>query len=382
MTGKGITVSLDIKDESLRGAFEAVLAAQGIFRLHNSEEPGFPQLCILEMDQDPLKTFALIRSILSTTRTTEIFVTSPRMEPAILLEALRTGVKEFIPQPLDRDEFEQALQRCLERHQQDKPAQVKLGKLFNIMGSKGGVGTTTIAVNLAISLQEANDKRSVVLVDLNPHFGDAALFLDLEPAHTFSDIAKNMARLDTTFLMSVLSKHPSGLYLLPSVQVVEEMGLLTPESVQKTLELLQASFDYVVVDSGHTLDDITLAPLRLKPDLFLVSTLTLPAMRNTRRLLDIFTHCGYAAGQINIIVNRYKSKNKELSLHDAEDVLQQKAFWLLPNDYFAAVEAINKGKPISSTARKAEITRSFKNLASVLTNDKDIKSSFFRKIFK
>jgi pilus assembly protein CpaE len=296
---------------------------------------------------------------------------------------LRTGVKEFIPQPIQWAELEEALLRFKERRREKKPASAKRGKLITIIGSKGGVGTTTVAVNLAVSLCHANPDRSVALVDLNPQFGDAALFLDMEATHTMGDVAKNMTRLDETFLMSILSKHSSGLYLLPSANAVEEIGLLTPEAAEKTLELLQTMFDYVVIDSGDSLADTTLATLNISPTVFLVCTLTLPVLRNTKRLLNILSHLHYPTENISIIVNRYE-KHTEVSLGNLEEVLGRKASWMIPNDYFTTMNAINKGQPLSAISARADVTKNFSKLAQTFRSDKQEKHkiSLFSKLFR
>jgi pilus assembly protein CpaE len=382
MTVETIAVGLNIKDEQLKTEFETILASQSGFRVKKPEDPRPSDLLILEMDEDRPKTFGLINSILAASPFTEIFLTAPRTEPEVLLEALRAGVKEFIPQPIQRAELEDAFNRFKERHKDRPPEARKRGKLINIIGSKGGVGTTTVAVNLAISLLQSQENRSVVLVDLNPQFGDAALFLDVEPAHTLGDIAKNLERLDETFLRSILSQHPSGLYLLPSVNTVEEIGTMTAESAERTLGLLQESFDYVIVDSGDSLADTTLAVLNMSPILLLVSTLTVPALRSTKRFLDIFSHVGYPRENVEIIINRFQ-KRTEVSVQDMEDLLGKKVFWKIPNDYFATMEAINKGKPLSSIAKRAEITKSFHKLAATLSTDKkESSSSFFGRLFR
>jgi pilus assembly protein CpaE len=378
-----IAVGLDIKNEWLQGEFEEIIASQQGLHLTKHDHHRPADLLILGLDEDPGKTFSQIQAILAASPATEIFLTSPHTDPAVLMDALRAGVKEFIPQPLKRDEVEEAFARFKERHKERKPATVKRGKLITIIGSKGGVGTTTIAVNLAVSLRQANPDRSVVLVDLNPQFGDAALFLDMEPAHTMGDIAKNIVRLDETFLTSILSKHPSGLYLLPSASAVEDIGLLTPEAVEKTLELLQTMFDYVVIDSGDSLAETTLAALNISPTVFLVCSLTLPVLRNTKRLLNILAHLHYPTGNISIIVNRYE-KHTEVSLKDMEEVLGRKVLWMIPNDYSTTMNAINKGQPLSSIAGRADVTRSFTKLAQTLmVDEKQVhKASLFSRLFK
>jgi pilus assembly protein CpaE len=382
MTSDTISVGLQVNNDGLRGEFEEIIASQHEFRVTQYDLHRVPELLILELDEDRGKTFAQIQAALATSPSTEIFLTSAQTDSEVLLEALRTGVKEFIPQPIQRAELEEALLRFKERHREKKPAPAKRGKLITIIGSKGGVGTTTVAVNLAVSLCHANPDRSVALVDLNPQFGDAALFLDMEATHTMGDVAKNMTRLDETFLMSILSKHSSGLYLLPSANAVEEIGLLTPEAAEKTLELLQTMFDYVVIDSGDSLADTTLATLNISPTVFLVCTLTLPVLRNTKRLLNILSHLHYPTENISIIVNRYE-KHTEVSLGNLEEVLGRKASWMIPNDYFTTMNAINKGQPLSAISARADVTKNFSKLAQTFRSDKqeEHKISLFSKLF-
>jgi pilus assembly protein CpaE len=376
-----ISVGLEIHTERVRSVFETILASQPDVRLHNPDDADVPQLVVLEMDADRQQAFARVSALQSASPATDIFLTSASTDADILLQALRAGVKEFFPQPIKREEVERALETFRQRRNTSPAAPSKRGRLINVMGSKGGIGTTTIAVNLAISLQEANPSSSVVLVDLNPQFGDAALFLNIEPLHTFGDIARNITRLDDAFLRDVLSRHPSGLYLLPSAHVVEEIGLLTPEIVEQTLDLLRASFDYIILDSGHVLDDITIATLHLEPTLFLVCTLALPVLRNTRRLLEILSsNLDLTTENIRIIVNRYKSKKQEISLYDFEDVIEQKAFWMIPNDYYTTLKSIDRGEPVSSISRHSRIAKSFKKFAMRISTDEKKKTSFLSRL--
>jgi pilus assembly protein CpaE len=298
-----------------------------------------------------------------------------------LLNVLRAGVQEFLPQPLRKEELCHALERFEERYRENRPPSTKRGKLINIMGSKGGVGTTTLAVNLAVSLQEANRRSSVVLVDLNLLCGDAALFLDIEPIHTVSDITSDPSRLDMTFLMSILSRHASGLYLLPAAERVEEISQWTPECIERSLELLQSRFDYVILDSGHLFDDITVTVLNRPSTLLLVSTLSLPVVRHTKRLVTLLSHLNYPAEDIKIIINRYKSKHG-ISLQDFQDSVQRTPFDVIPNDYITAASSMNKGRTLADIRRRAKITKSIKRLAIALSQEKKKASLFFRLIEK
>ena len=366
MRGAPIVVGLQIENEALYVELAAFFASYAGYRLQHTEDIEVPRLMIIDMDTDWHQTLARIQALRSVSPTTEIFVTAAKTDANTLLNVLRAGVQAFLPQPLHKEDLHEALQRFEARYQDNRPALTTKGKLINILGSKGGIGTTTIAVNLAVSLQEINPTSSVVLVDLNLQCGDAALFLDLEPLHTFGDITSDPSRLDETFLASILSRHASGLYLLPSADRVTAVNRQVPEGVERALELLPRMFDYVIVDSGHLLDDITVTALNRPSTLFLISTLTLPVVRHTKRLITMLHDLHYPTESIKVVINRYRSKH-EISLQDFEKSLNYKPFWTIPNDYMTVSSFVNKGITLSSIDHRAKVTKSIKKLAMTLS---------------
>lgn len=366
-----IVVGLDIPNDELRSEIATIVVSLPDIRLKTSEDTGYPDLLIIEIDEDHDKTFSQIQSTLSASPTTEIFLTASRTDSDALLRAIRAGIKEFIPQPLQAPELLQALTRFIERYQQSQAQQAVRGKVINVIGAKGGVGTTTVAVNLAAGLLAVDKQLSVALVDLNSHFGDIALFLDLSPTHTLGSVTKNIARLDTDFLMTALTPHDCGFYVLPSANDLEEMVAMMPESAIKTLEMLAEQFDYVVVDSGHLLDAITVAALQLASANFLVTALTLPVLRSTKRFLDIIYDLGYDNDGIRIIANRGDAKKVSVTLGDLEKVLNREVYWSIPNDYLVALNAINSGIPIPVMAKRTKIAKSFIKLGELIHQGKE-----------
>jgi pilus assembly protein CpaE len=377
MRGENISVGIQVENAELRAELAAFFAIQTGYRCQSAEDTELPQLLIIDLGPDRHKTFSHIQAIRSASPTTEIFVTAASADADVLLNVLRAGVQEFLLQPLQKEDLYHALERFEERCKDSHPLPTKRGKLINVLGSKGGVGTTTIAVNLAMSLQELRPSSSVVLVDLNLQGGDVALFLDIEPTNTFDDITADLSRLDKTFLTSILTRHPSGLYLLPSANHMEGMSEWTLECVERSLEMLQSMFDYIILDSGHLFDDITVTTLNRPSTLLLVSTLTLPVVRHTKRLVTLLSQLNYPTESIKIIVNRYKSKH-EISLQDFEDSLKQKPFGVVPNDYITASSSINTGRTLAGIRKRAKITKSIKKLAHTFLEEKSKRSLFSR----
>ena len=242
----------------------------------------------------------------------------------------------------------------------------KHGTIINVISSKGGVGTTTIAVNLAVSLAAEKNNPSVALIDMNLLFGDIPLFLEIEPKYNWSDITKNISRLDDNFLKNILSVDASGVSVLPSPSYVNDPNVETPEIMAHLLMIMQRLFDFTIIDGGQPLDDISLKFLELSDIALLVSILTPPCILNTKKLLKTFRGLGFPLDEnIKIVVNRYLKKSN-LSLTDAESSFEKEIFWTIPNDYQTTVNAINEGKALAQFAPDEAITKNFRKFATKL----------------
>jgi pilus assembly protein CpaE len=235
------------------------------------------------------------------------------------------------------------------------------------------VGTTTLAVNLATSLAELEGSPLVALIDMNLLFGEIPLFLDVKSVFNWGEVARNISRLDSTYLMSILSKHSSGVHVLPSPTGLDGVNVATPEIIEKLLGLMQNVFDFIVIDGGQSLDEISLKILEVSHTVLLVAILSLPCLTNIRRLLWMFQKLGYPqAENIKIIVSRYHKKSV-ISLKEAEETLNKKIFWLVPNDYSTTMSAINQGKTLSKVAQGAEVTKNLAELASAFSEKEERK---------
>jgi pilus assembly protein CpaE len=281
------------------------------------------------------------------------------------MQAMRSGVKEFLSHPLDVTEVKEALERFKKRQEQSDSSivSIKPGHVINVVGTKGGVGTTTVAVNLAVSLAERKDVKSVALIDLNMLFGEVPLFLEIDPKHDLSALTNQISRLDSTFLMSILSKSSTGVHVLPSPRHFNSNESLDPKMMDRILELMTRMFDFIVIDGGQPLNQMSLKLLATSDTVLLVSVLTLPCLSNTDKLLRSLLTLGYPVDKlIKVVINRYL-KNSEIALNDAEDAINKKIFWTIPNDYRTTLSAINQGKPLAQIAQKAAITKNFVELA-------------------
>jgi pilus assembly protein CpaE len=369
---------------NLSKKFSQIINSTVDFSILASDDPRKPDLLIVEIGEDTEKDMENVQALLNAGEANDIFLTSDYADPALLMQAMRIGVKEFFSQPISEDEVRQALKRFKKRHHESANQLVrKKGQIITVFGSKGGVGTTTVAVNIAVSLVQNDADCSVILLDMNTLFGEIPLFLEMSPKFHWGEITKNIERLDNTFLSNILANHQSGVQVLPSPAYLNGHVQPTPEIMTRLLSLMKQMFDYVIVDGGQSTNDTSLKVLEISDTLLLITILSLPCLANTSKLLKSFTSLGYVRPEnIKVVLNR-RMKKSEISLEDAEAGIGNELYWAIPNDFGTTMEAINNGKPLLDIAPKARITKNIFGLASSLSTSKEEKPkkkwSFFKR---
>ena len=362
-----IKVKIQVKNANTRKVLEELIRPEEGFHIQSPADTSWADLLIFELGVDTEKDFQVIESLFDLNAVGELFLISKEFGPDLLLKAMRSGAKEFFSPPIKKEEITQALLRYKERIDKAKTGKTeKAGRIVEVIGSKGGVGTTSIAVNLAVSLAEKKSVQSVALVDTKILYGEIPLFLEIKPSYHWGEITNDISRLDTTFLMNILSRHSTGVYVLPSPAHLNGHKPPTPKIIEHLLSLMQGMFDFVVVDGGQPLDETCLKIIEVSDTVLLVSTLTLQCLANTNKLLKSLHNLGYPTKErLKVIINRHQ-KNSEISLKDAESGIERKVFWTIPNDYRTSLSAINQGKPFSQFSSKTAIAKSVNELAESL----------------
>jgi len=202
---------------------------------------------------------------------------------------------------------------------------------------------------------------------MNPLLGEIPLFLDIKASFDWGELVKNINRVDSTFLMTILAKHTSGIFVLPAATALDGV-LATGDVIEKLLSLMQMAFDYVLIDSGKHLNNASLKVLKSADLVLMVSILDLGSLTNTKRLLKTFQDIGFPKrDKTEVIINRFQKKTL-ITLDEAMKTLNRKIFCLLPNDYRTSVSAINQGKPVSIVEPKSDLARNFVRLASMIAD--------------
>jgi pilus assembly protein CpaE len=351
-----IAVSIDCRSEEVCRTFEELVSRRLHYLIAKGQGTGAVDMLLLELDEfRPQQTFDRVRQLLSTAPDLEIFLTGSRMDTQLLLEAFRVGVKEFLPQPLTRQEVEPALARFEERFAgKTSDLAMQAGKVIAVLGVKGGVGASTVATNFAISVQQAKPQDPVALIDLDIHGGDLGLFLEVPTSQGLTHLTKDISRLDETILRSTMVRHPSGLRFLASGCDAYDDFIFEAGSMMRMTSLLRSIHRLVFIDCGHILNPSVKEVLDSADQTILVTTLSLPAIRRTKRLLEIWFAAHYPPTKLALVVNRYEKDQKDL-VAETEALLGMPIAGLIPNDYESASEAINHGKPLTVMASRTPI---------------------------
>ena len=293
---------------------------------------------------------------------THVIGTSRQHDSELILRALRAGVHEFLTLPLKAEEFAEAMDRLARRVAGRK---TKEGTFFAIYSAKGGLGTTTVAVNLAAALAQRHTTQRVALADLVVLGGDVRVMLNLKPLYDVGDLVMKVDRVDADLLFSLMSQAGGGLWALPSSDNTEVLELIDAAAVTTIVSQLKNHFGYVVADTEHSLSDRALTALDSADHVILVTQLSVTALRSAQRSLQLFDRLGYENGKVSVVVNRHDAQDA-LKLSDAENVLGHAIFGKLPNDYRTCSEALTRGVPVTTSAPSSHVARAYQALAAKL----------------
>jgi pilus assembly protein CpaE len=297
-----------------------------------------------------------------------VMVCSHNREPDFLIRVIQLGVREFVPLPLNQTDLEVAVER-VRAARKKRPAPEAKGTVTVVTGLKGGVGVTSVAVNLAATLAETWPGR-VVLVDLGRPFPDVAKFLDLKKAASLLDLAEQGRYLDHGLVLKTLQVHPTKLSVLQGSFHLD----LTDEVWEKLLTILRSLFDWIVVDLGSWPDDLYLRTLAEADQVLLITELLFPSLDNLRKLWSLFHEWGLDSQKIKMVVNRYH-KDNGVGLADLERIPQRPVFATLPSDYAVLSESINQGVPLNQMAPRCKLQRRLKGLAEELVSTLQVDAS-------
>lgn len=339
-------------------------------------EQEHPDLLIVDLGDEVTPDLRTLEPIALRYPAMTIILIYPNPTHEFLVQAMRIGVREVLPSRLPEQGLKQAVGRIQQRISWATTPRTQ-GKIFALMACKGGSGATFLATNLAYALASGKDSR-VLLIDLNLHFGEALLYIsDVAPPSTVADVSRQIQRLDGAFLESSTVQVLHNFGVLAAPESPEKVVEVKPESVERLLKVAVNYYDYVVLDISRNLDAVSIKALDRADMILPVLQITLPFIRDAKRLIDVFHSLGYPNSKINLIVNRYE-KGGEISLDDAGRTLGVSVFKTVPNSYASVAASINHGIPILRLAPRDPVAKALQEMAQALVSGNKQASGWLR----
>ena len=327
-----------------------------------------PHVVVVAIDADLEKACKAIERLAQEMPDVGILAISKRDDGQAILKALRAGAKEFLTMPFGVDHLSEILGKLEKagkiQHSPTLAVNKKKKTLISFLGSRGGVGCTSLSVNIAATLA-ADPHNKVVLVDLDLTLGDADIALDLMADYTLSDLVENIDKLDMTFLNRSLSKHSTGLALLPHPLNVGDATMITEEHLKRIISLLAACHTHLVLDLSKSLRPTDICALGMSDFIFLVVQLEITSIRNTIRLLSTLDADGRLGPRVRLVLNRVGMVT-DITREKAVELLGRPFFWEVPNDHKVMMESRNSGTPMVKSAPLSKIQLNFNDFADAV----------------
>jgi pilus assembly protein CpaE len=339
-----------------------------------------PDVVLMDINMPDMDGISATEAIRAKQPTVQVVILSVQGDQNYMRRAMLAGARDFLTKPPMGDELISAIRRAgaMAQSERSKSAQVQIapisgnigtmasyggpkGKIVTIYSPKGGTGCTTLAVNLALTLN--NEDTRVALVDGNLQFGDVAVFINEQGKNTIIDLAPRAEELDPEIVEEVMLKHAAtGLHVLAAPSRPEYADKVSSAQFAKVLEYLRQMYAYVIVDTAALLTDATLAAIDVSDLIVLVTTQDIPSIKNCRLFLDLLQTLGIERGRVLFVMNRY-DKRINITPDRVAENLKQEVVSVIPLDEQTATKAVNRGVPFVLDSKNQPAARGIFSLA-------------------
>jgi pilus assembly protein CpaE len=346
LTFDGVKVVAEVEEMALVGQAVEQIAAD---------------ILLVNLDPNPEAVLPMAGGIATAYPNLAVFAVSASADSGLILRALRTGLREFLPRPIDLTALGEAIQRVASAH----AGQETRGRVITVTGSSGGIGATMFATNLAVELAAIVSGR-VTVVDLDYRFGQVATHLDIDAPYSIADLVNTPEQLEQQVIERALVRHSSGVWVLSRPNQFELADSITGSSCVGLLSSLSQFNEYVVTD-GPLRGDIGGQAILDFADLnFLLVQLLVPSVRSALRLVDSMRESGANLERVQLISNRLGQDSVHLSIKDVTTTLNLRHFATMPDDWSTVSGAINLGEPLMTHAPKSKVRQAIQSIAEQL----------------
>ena len=329
-----------------------------------------PDIIIIYTEETDIRIVDLIERLYITKRGCAILVITKSTDVEQANLALEAGANKVLAAPIDTKLLKNSIMLSVNKEKSrlttdnvtDKAT--FLSKTISIFGTKGGVGKTTLAVNLAVAL--ARKRKKVAIIDLDLQFGDVGIFLDIDKADTISELLEENNDPDINAIKGYMPIHSTGISVLLAPKSPEYAELIKGKQVEKIINNLKDYFDYVIIDMPPAFNDISLVALENSSAVLFVTNLDISSLKNTKVSFNIISSLGFLQ-KVKLIFN--KDGISSIKPKEAKKILNKDIYSVVENDNKVAVNALNRGIPIVIDSPKSVLSAAVNTLANKILED-------------
>jgi pilus assembly protein CpaE len=340
-----------------------------------------PDVVLMDINMPDMDGIEATMEITTRVPSAAVIMMSVQNEPDMLRRAMLAGAREFLSKPFSLDELIEAVRHVsrLARPTLQAPSQPNADgspqavhrsgadtKVLSVVSSKGGIGRSFVAVNLAVAIRKLT-KKEVILFDTSMHFGDVGVLMNSGDAKTIADLADQVYSLDPDVVEDILFTHSSGVRVLLSPPTPQEAETITAEHVRATLNALLQMADYVVVDTRPGFDDIMLTVMDASERLLLLLSMEMTTIKDTTQFLEIAALLGYQPDRIQLVLNRLNTYSG-IPTRDIAENLGREIQFQIPEDVQTVMHSINEGTPLVDSRPDHRISQEIRRLASSMVD--------------
>ena len=349
-----------------------------------------PHIIMMDINMPDMDGITAVEAIMRESLLTQVIMMSVQSEADYLRRSMLAGARDFLTKPFTGEDLIATIHRVHRMGQSRAgaapaaivqaqpqagrggtpvvtPRTTRSGSIVVVFGPKGGIGTTTLAVNLAVALQQRPDSK-VLLMDGSLQFGDVGVLLNLPPGRNITDLVDTINDLDPDSIDTITLAHASGVKAILAPPRPEMADLLQPEYMKRILDEVRAEYDFVIVDTATVMNDLVLTVLDLADRIVLVTTPDIPAIKNAKLFFEITDALNYPPSKIMLVVNKV-DRRTGITAQMIEDNIKHPVIAQIPLDEVVALNSINRGVPFMVDGRAKPIAVAVQQFADRLAAD-------------
>ena len=355
-----------LSDDDIAVVKDAVGGAAALEAIENIQ----PDVLLLYLPRSDGEVLNIAERVVQYRPRTFVILIAQELDMQTVQGAMRAGVHNVTAMPAAGKELCDYVRTVYNNEQlrlgslEQKQSVAWNSKVITLFGAKGGLGKTSIAVNLAVKL--AQMKKKVALIDLSLQFGDAHIFLDIEPKDTIAELVQDVYTPNIDSLRSYMTVHPSGVHVLCAPKSPEYAETIPAERVQSLLSLIRSYYDFVIIDTAVNFSDVTIAALEASTLILFLTGLDVSTLKNSKISMGILESL-HQKEKVRVVINRAVEINT-VSADDVQRIIDAPIFARLPSDYMLAVSALNRGVPFVTGSPNSKLSQAVEVMAEMLAN--------------